>query len=200
MTSSAAVRTGRQPGDSGNRERILAAARHQFAAKGFRATTLRAIAAHAEVDVALISHYYRNKDGLFTATLQLPDSAKDLALRALTGPAEMQGERLTRAYLGLWEDPDTSAQMQALARSALSTEIASTRIRTLLEGVTADPALSEVLAGRREGFALAMAHLLGIAFGRYLSRIPALTDLDFNTLVVRTAPAVQLHLAADTQT
>lgn len=190
------MRTGRQAGDWGNRDRILAAARTEFAAHGFRATTLRVIASRAQVDVALLSHYFGNKDGLFAATLELPDTAGGLAVRALSGAPGTEGERLTRSYLGLWESPTTGAQMQVLARSALSNEVASARIRALLEGASGDPDLAELVNDRREGFALAMAHLLGVAFGRYLARIPVLVDLDFDTLVARTVPAVQLHLVS----
>jgi len=188
------TRPGRQSGESGNRERILAAARTEFAATGFRGTTLRSIAARAEVDVALLSHYFGNKDGLFAATLELPPSARGIASRALSGPTEMQGELLTRGYLGLWEDPATSAQMHVLARSALANEVATSQIRRLLEGTTGDPELAGALDGRHEGFALAMAHLLGVAFGRHLTQVAPLAELDFESLVARTAPAVQLHL------
>lgn len=196
MSSVEASRTGRLAGESGNRERILDAALDEFALEGFRATTLRRIAARAGVDVALLSHYFGNKDGLFAATLQLPDSARGLAVRALSGPPHTHGELLTRSYLALWEDPATSAQMQAIARSALSNEVAAEHIRLLLEGTTGDPELSALLTGRRQGFALAMTQLLGIAVGRHLTRVPVLASLDFETLVARTAPGVQAQLDA----
>ena len=194
MSSAAPPRPGRPAGPNDNRSRIVAAAREEFAAHGFRATTLRAIASRAEVDVALLAHYFGNKDGLFAATLELPDASRGIALRALTAPDATQGELLTRGYLDLWEDPATSRQMQVLARSALSNEVATARILTVLDGATAEPEVAAAIEGRREGFTLAMAHLLGVAFGRYLTQVPALAGMDIDTLVARTAPAVQLHL------
>lgn len=80
----------------------MEAARGELAAKGFRATTLRSVAAMAGVDVALIAHYFGNKGGLFGAILELPPSAPRLLADALTGPRDTQAERLTGAYLGLW--------------------------------------------------------------------------------------------------
>lgn len=189
-------RTGRPVGgDGNNRKRILESAREEFATKGFRGATMRSIATRAGFDVALLSHYFGNKNGLFAATMELPEEAHDILTGALSGPPATQGERLTRGYLGLWEDSATGPQMQVLARSALSNEVATEHIRAVFTGATAGPDVTGLLTGRRTGFTLAMAHLLGVAFARHLARIPHLAELDFDTLVARTAPAVQLHLS-----
>ena len=51
------------------RTAILAAARAQFTATGYDGTGLRAIAARAGVNVALINRYFGSKDGLFLAAI-----------------------------------------------------------------------------------------------------------------------------------
>lgn len=183
-------------GDGSNREQILQAARAEFAAKGFRGATMRSIAARAGFDVALLAHYFGNKDGLFAATMALPEQATSLLLGALSGDPETQGERLTRSYLSLWEDASSGPQMQVLARSALIHEAAAASMRTIMTGTISRPEIAPLLAGRQVGFTLAMSHLLGIAFIRYLNRIPYIAELDFDTLVARVAPATQLHLNA----
>lgn len=96
-----------------NRERILAAARSEFAQQGFRGATLRAIAGEVGVDVALIAHYFGNKRGLDTEAMTMPDRAHRVVAAALTAPAEQTGEVLARGYLSLWGDPETGA---AIAR------------------------------------------------------------------------------------
>ncbi|WP_402463532.1 TetR/AcrR family transcriptional regulator [Isoptericola aurantiacus] len=193
--ASTGTRTGRPSGgDGSNRERILAAARREFAAHGYRGATLRSIAAAAGFDIALIAHYFGNKDGLFAATMAFPDGAPDVVAAALSGPLAEQGERLSRAYLGLWEDPATSGQMHALTRSALGHEQSAERLGALVTGITADSRVGDRLDGRRTGFVLAMSHLAGTAFARYLLKVPLLADLDLDTVVARTAPAVQVHL------
>lgn len=190
-------RTGRPAGtNGGNKQRILAAARAEFATKGFRNATMRSIAKQAGFDVALLSHYFGNKDGLFAATMELPAPTHRVLIQALSGPLETQGKHLTRGYLTLWEDPATGPQMQALARSALSNEAASERLQALLTGTIDGPDVAALLAGRTTGFTLAMGQLLGVAFARYLIRIPHVVELDFETLVKRTARVVQLHLTA----
>ncbi|WP_431280481.1 TetR/AcrR family transcriptional regulator [Leifsonia poae] len=66
---------------------MLAAARQKFATAGFGGATLRSIATRTGVDVALLSHYIGNKDSLFAATLELPDSIREAFIAALTGPS-----------------------------------------------------------------------------------------------------------------
>ena len=178
-----------------NRERILDVARGEFAAKGFRATTLRSIAALVGVDVALIPHYYRNKEGLFAAPLEFPPGTAGLVAQALTGPSGTQAERLTRAYLGLWEDDATGRQLRSLARSAFGDERARLSVEEALLGTVPDPATSLVLDGRRIGFVLAMAQLLGVALQRHLLPGSPTSTLDLEALIARVAHAIAVHLA-----
>jgi AcrR family transcriptional regulator len=156
---------------------------------------MRGVAAQAGVDVALVAHYFGNKESLFVATLQLPEGVDQLLVDALSGPPSRQGERLTAAYLGLWESPSTGEQMRVLARTALGNEVATDRVRGLLTELVGDPRAIELLKGRKIGFSLAMSHLLGTAFARYLVQAPVLIGLDFQDLVNRVAPIVQKHLS-----
>ena len=52
------VSRGRRPGAPDTRAEVLAAARTSFAEKGFRGTTIRAVASAAGVDPALVHHYF----------------------------------------------------------------------------------------------------------------------------------------------
>lgn len=186
---------GRPPGSDGkNRETILSAARKLFASKGFDSTTMRAIANGAGVDVALVAHYFGSKAELFSKAMDISDVASSLIVKALSGPADSQGLLLTQGYLGLWEDPQTSAQMKVLGRSALTNDAAAARIRAVFAQATKDPELAPLLEGRELGFMLAMSHLLGLAIARHLVKVPLLADVDFNTLVTQTAPAIDAYL------
>src|SRR6185312_2905940 len=69
----ARARRGRRPlGSPDARRAVLDAARELFAELGFERTTMRAVAARAGVDPALIYHYFGDKDGLLFAALQPP--------------------------------------------------------------------------------------------------------------------------------
>ncbi len=52
------------------RQDILAAAMELFAKKGFRGTTTRDLATHAEVNEAIIFRYFNNKEELYRAILE----------------------------------------------------------------------------------------------------------------------------------
>src|SRR6266542_4222884 len=78
-------RVGRPAGSPPNREAILAAARTQFAERGYENATIRGIAAGAGVDPALVHHYYGSKDQLFAAALRLPFSPREVVPQLLAG-------------------------------------------------------------------------------------------------------------------
>ncbi|MDX1443475.1 MAG: TetR/AcrR family transcriptional regulator [Gammaproteobacteria bacterium] len=65
-------RAGRQGGKQGerNRQAILDAAREHFSRHGFRATTLRDIAASADVTPAMVHYHFGNKAGLYFAVIE----------------------------------------------------------------------------------------------------------------------------------
>ena len=154
---------------------------------------MRSIADAAGVNVALLAHYFGNKEGLFSATLELPADVLERATVALAGGFAGAGERLTRSYLGLWEDPGTRGQLMATARSAIAGGEAMHRLHDQLVGAI-EQADSAGQPERRPGLVLAASHLLGVAIARYIAQIPPLDVMPFDELVSAVAPAVQLHL------
>jgi AcrR family transcriptional regulator len=189
---------GRRTGESGTREAILAAAREQFAGKGYGGASLRVIAAAAGVDAGLIRHFYGSKDDLFDAALELPQEVPQRMAQALTGDPDHLGERLVDTYLSLWEDPASAAALLAIVRSAIASDRAADRLQAMLSArFLADlaPHLGEVADGQPRA-ALAGAHLLGVAIARYVVRIGPIADMDRDTLIAMCAPAVQRYLTA----
>jgi len=103
---------------------ILAAARAQFAALGYQATTIRAVANAAEIDPAMVMRYFGNKEGLFAAAADF-----DLRLPDLAGvPRDALGAALVAHFLDRWEDDET---LMALLRTASTNEAAAARMQAL---------------------------------------------------------------------
>ena len=107
VTDRSSAGRGRRPGAPDTRAEILGAARSLFAARGFAGTSVRAIAAEAGVDPALVHHYFGTKDDLFVAALQLPVDPRELLA---PGP---RGRRRTARRSGccasssaVWDDPE----------------------------------------------------------------------------------------------
>lgn len=109
---------GRRPGNQDTRGQIIAAARQAFAAKGFAGVSMRAIAADAGVDAALIHHYFDSKQQLFLATVALPTDLLQRLELVAAGDRKDLGERLVRTVLGVW-DSELQPSLIAAIRTAL---------------------------------------------------------------------------------
>src|SRR5581483_2365423 len=93
-------RTGRRPGIPDTRDAILDAARRGFASRGYDATTVRAIATEAEVDPALVIHYFGTKEALFVAAAGLPPTLPGLFASLGGLPPGDFSRFLAEGYLG----------------------------------------------------------------------------------------------------
>lgn len=169
---STARRSGRRPGDSGTRGAILAAARHSFGTAGFRATTIRGVAATAGVDPALVHHYFGSKQGLFGAAQELPFDPAVLVPHLLAdGPAGL-GERVVRTFLGVWDATPGQGPLLALLRSAVADEQAAASLRDFLSGAVTEPLARAVAPDQvRLRAALVAAQMIGLAMARYVVRL-----------------------------
>ena len=72
MTAAKAIKAGPRDERGVLAARILAAARESFAEHGLAGTSVRAIARSADVDPALVYHYYGSKNGLLDACTTPP--------------------------------------------------------------------------------------------------------------------------------
>jgi AcrR family transcriptional regulator len=187
---------GRRPvGRSDTRQEILTAAGELFAERGFERTTMRAVAARADVDPALIHHFFVNKEGLLAAALVLPVDPGAL-LAGLDKDPEHAGEALVGRLLKVWEeDPETRRRLLGLLRVGLSHETAAAALRDLL-GRTILSALSRVVAQDHRSLraALVGSQMGGLLLGRYVLGIPGVRDATPRQLVVAIGPVVQHYL------
>ena len=92
------ARTGRRPGPSTTRAAILDAARRRFASAGYDATSLRAIAADAGVDPAVLLHFFGSKQALFRAVVGWPFDPARLPPELARLDAERAGAQLARTF------------------------------------------------------------------------------------------------------
>ncbi len=188
--------SGRRTGDSGTRAEILRAATALFAERGYDATSIRAIAADAGVDPALIRHFFGDKDALYTTVLADRNQVFQRLAAALPGDRVSLGRRVTDTYLRLWDDPDIRPVLLALVRSATTSERAAAMLRDLMERrVAATDDSQPVLRGER--LALAASQLLGLALGRHVLKVPSLVAMSHDELVDEVAPSIQRYLIDD---
>lgn len=173
-----ARRTGRRTGDSGTREAILAAARTRFGDHGYAGATIRAIAADAGVDPALVHHFFGTKERLFAAAMRLPVIPGELISAALApgarDPGRSLGEHLLRTVLGAWAVDEVRETFLGLMRSAVTSEQAAAMLREFatdsILGRLAEVAGAAGVAGASGGFDAAGA--------LYASEAPGTADAD----------------------
>ena len=178
------------PRSEGTRLAILSAARAIFAARGYEQTTIRAVAAQADVDASMVMRYFQSKAGLFTAAvttdLQIPD------LRSV--PAAQRGELLVRYFVGRWEGSAADDKLIALLRTAVTSDAIAWQVQAILGQRLTEriAALDEEQAPARA--ALIVAQLLGLALCRYILRFEPLATLPVDEVVAAVAPSVDRYL------
>jgi AcrR family transcriptional regulator len=197
MTERATSR-GRRPGGPDTRGAILAAARESFAHKGFAGTTIRAVAASAGVDAALVHHYFGSKDDLFIAALEIPVDPRQVVPLVFAEGVEGAGERLLRVFVSVWEDPDARLPLIALVRASLGE---AGPVNLLREGVLRMifTPLREILPGpdAEERVQLVLSQLVGLVVARYVLAVEPLASMPPEEVVAWVAPTVQRYLDGD---
>jgi len=188
------VTRGRRPGSPDTRAAILEAARSLFAEKGFTGASVRAIATAAGVDPALVHHYFGTKDDLFVASLALPvDPREVLGPVAALGP-DGAGERLLRAFLGVWDDPELQPRLIGFARGLID-PTAQALVRDGFLTVVIGP-LGAVLGidEPERRMPLVASQIFGIVMLRYLLAVEPLASMGQDDLVTIYAPTIQRYL------
>jgi len=191
-----AKRTGRRPGSPDTREAILASARQAFAERGFDVATVRQIAAGAEVDPALVHHYFGSKEQLFLATMQVPIDPRVIIDGVAAEGIDHVGETLIRTFLRVWDSPAGSIGA-ALIRSGMSNDLGARLLREFLvsqilrrvvKQLDLDPAEAPTRAG------LVATQLAGLAMMRYIIKLEPIASASVEELVAMVGPTIQRYV------
>ncbi len=198
-------RTGRRAGDSGTRDAILESARGQFADHGYDGATIRAIAAAAGVDPALVHHFYGSKERLFAAAMQFPLIPSETIRAALADesrePGEPLGSHMVRSALAAWESPGVREAFQGLLRSALTSERAAAMLREFV-AETVLRSVASAAGGSDAGetafrAALIASQMLGLALARYMLKFGPLAAASADELAAAIGPGIDRYLTGD---
>jgi AcrR family transcriptional regulator len=192
-------RQGRRPGSNDNRQLVLDAARARFATDGYAGSTIRKIATDAGVDASLVMQFFGSKQELFAAVLSITPASLTRFSDAFDGPHDTVGERVTRAFLAVWDgDPQDSEPLLAMLRAAISNEQATTQVSDFIQSRITD-ALAPQLRDDEDATihaGLVASMLVGVIVGRRMVRVGTMVDADHETLVGLIAPAIQTILDA----
>lgn len=189
---------GRRPGGADTREEVLAAARQQFAAKGYAGATIRGIAAEAGVDPALVHHYFGAKRALFVTAIELPLDPADVVAAAIHGDPNRAGERILRTLLRLWSTEPGRTMMQSVIRSALSDDELMEVLREFILETVLSPLVTALSPDRQSLRATLLAsQVMGLAMVRHVAELEPLASAEDETVVAAVAPSLQRYLTGE---
>jgi AcrR family transcriptional regulator len=191
-------RPGRPAGNSDTRERILASARELFARNGIRNTSIRAVAAAAGVDSALVHHYFGTKERLFAAAVHIPIDPMEVIGPLREVPVEELGYRLPSTLLRLWDSEIGTAFVATLRSILAGSEV--NLFRSFIQDVIAvevgarvdDPPGSGIIR-----IQFVASQLVGVAMARYILELEPFATLPAEQIAETIAPNLQRYLTGD---
>jgi AcrR family transcriptional regulator len=188
------------PADTANtRALIVSAASREFASRGYDGASFRSIAREANVDPALVHHYFAEKADLFAESIGAPVRPDHIVAAVLSGPNEAMGENLVRTLLATLDDGRNGQRIIRLLHTALGHEFAAAMIRQFLvrevlhklaSRLEADPGAEDPELRAT----LAASQLVGLIMVRYGIRVEPLSTTPSEDLVRLVGPVVQWHL------
>jgi AcrR family transcriptional regulator len=197
-TTSNNRRRGRPAGNSDTRDRILTSARELFARNGIRNTSIRAVAAAAGVDSALVHHYFGTKEKLFAAAVHIPIDPMDIISQLREIPVEELGHRLPSILLPLWDSEIGAAFIATLRSIIAGSEV--NLFRTFIQDVIAVEVGSRVDSPPGTGvirIQFVASQLVGVVMARYILQLEPFATLPADTIARTIAPNLQRYLTGD---
>jgi AcrR family transcriptional regulator len=173
--------SGRRPGKGNARDDIVRAAKETFASQGYDGASLRAVARAAGVDAALVHHYFDGKADLFMAAMALPFDPRQVkqAAEAEAGASGVLGSAVVEGFLTMWDlaEGTGSSFVSCVGAMAASPTVADAFRQFVKERVWNQIAPiaggSEATSDTRRS--LVSSQLLGLAYARYVLRVPPMS-------------------------
>jgi AcrR family transcriptional regulator len=151
-------------------ERILAAARAEFAEHGFKGATIRAIAARAGVHPSLVMQHFGTKAALFANAVTLPAEDDVAAADHLLDVLDVRLGSLP---------PET----RALVRSMLTVPEAEATMRAFLDDRVSNLTRSFAGEDAQARALLAVSGILGLTIARHFLHLRAFDEIPREALV-----------------
>ena len=178
--------------------RILTAAREAFAETGWAGTTMRAVARAADVDPALVYHYFGSKEGLLEAATNPPPRWLENVAKTWTTPVAELGSALLRLMLGAWADDEVGPVLRAVLQTAAHEPSTREKLRRIVESSLIG--VSQVGVDERDRMVrsgLISSQIMGLAMMRYVWRIEPVASMSDDEVVAAVAPNLQRYIEGE---
>jgi AcrR family transcriptional regulator len=151
---------------------------------------MRDVADDAGVDPALVHYYFKTKDGLFVAAMELPFRPAEVLGPLVAEGIDGLGERMVRTLLGVWDEPANRAALLTLVRAGGADALREFITREIV-GRVADAVRADRAALRAN---LVASQVMGLIAARYVARLEPLAGLPAEEVVPLVAPTLQRYL------
>jgi AcrR family transcriptional regulator len=188
-------RTGRRRGESSTRQAILDAAKELFAERGYAGATMRAIAAEAGVDAALVVHFFGNKANLLVEAVEWPFDP-EIAMPVLLADGRRNvGRKLVTLFVTVWDHEGSRNPIVTLLRAATTEPQAAERLNDFLTKKMFAPLMDRLNVDRPELRAnLVASQMVGVGITRYIVRLEPIASAKPEEVVDLIAPTIQRYL------
>lgn len=178
--------------------RIVAAARVEFAEHGWAGTTIRAIARAADVDPALVYHYFGSKEKLLDAATNPPQKWLDDVAKVWATPVEQLGAAVLELMLASWDDEEIGPTLHAILQTAAHEPTTREKLRRVVAGSlmgVAQLGVDEDERLVRSG--LIASQTIGLALMRYVWKIEPLASMTNEEMLAAITPNLQRYVDGD---
>ncbi|MGO9386316.1 MAG: TetR family transcriptional regulator [Mycobacterium sp.] len=178
--------------------RIVAAARDEFAEHGWAGTTIRAVARGADVDPALVYHYFGSKEGLLDAATNPPQKWLERVAKAWTTPVDQLGAALITLLLASWADDEIGPTLRAILQTAAHEPTTREKLRRVVEGSLMG--VSELGSDERDRLVrcgLISSQMMGFALMRYVWKIEPIASMSDDEAIAAISPNLQRYVDGD---
>ena len=178
--------------------RIVTAAREEFAEHGWAGTTLRAVARAADVDPALVYHYFGSKEGLLDAATNPPQKWLESVAKVWTTPIDQLGAALITLLLASWADDEIGPTLRAILQTAAHEPSTREKLRRIVEGSLMG--VSELGSDEHDRLVrsgLISSQMMGFALMRYVWKIEPIASMTDDQAIVAIAPNLQRYVSGD---
>jgi len=169
-----------------------------FARNGIASTSIRAVAAAAGVDSALVHHYFGTKERLFAAAVRVPIDPMDIIGPLRETPVEELGHKIPSMLLPLW-DSEVGAGFIATLRSILAGSEVNL-FRSFISDVIAVEVGARIDNPPGSGIIriqFVASQLVGVLMARYILDLEPFKSLPAEQIVETIAPNLQRYLTGD---
>ena len=178
--------------------RIVRAAREEFAQNGWAGTTLRAVARAADVDPALVYHYYGSKEGLLDAATTPPPRWLENVAKTWAAPVSGLGRALIETLMASWADDEIGPTLRAVLQTAAHEPSTREKLRLIVErSLMGVSQLGTDEYDRLVRSGLISSQLMGFALMRYVWKIEPIASMADHDAVAAIAPNLQRYIEGD---